>query len=174
MHKGNVAVVGIGNLLLTDDGAGIHAISKMKDMEEFEGIDLIDGGTYIFDLLEVFTGYEKIIVIDSVKGGYQPGTIYRLTPGDLAETVMEDLSLHNVQILHLLQWVKYMGHHPQVVIIGIEPTDMGFSTELTPAVEKALPVLFDAVKNELGEVFMPGKEPAGTGENFNENAPGWR
>lgn len=151
MDKVNVAVVGIGNLLLTDDGAGIHAISIMKDMEEFAGIELIDGGAYIFDLLDVFILNDKIIVIDSVMGGHRPGTLYRLTPGDLAETVQEDISLHNVQILHLLQWVKYLGHQPQVVIIGIEPMDMGFSTELTPVVERALPALIAAVKNELGE-----------------------
>lgn len=149
MRQDKVAVLGIGNLLLTDDGCGIHAIRQMRGMDGFEGVNFIDGGTYIFDLLDVFTDYQRVIVIDSVKGGHRPGTVYRLAPGDLGALIREKSSLHEVQLLDLLKWVTHLGHRPNVMILGVEPAELGFSMELSPTVRAVLPQVIQEVKNLL-------------------------
>ena len=76
-------VIGIGNILLRDDGIGVHLINELQTENFKYDVDLIDGGTSTFDLLGYFLDNEKIIVVDSLKGGHEPGTIYRITPEEL-------------------------------------------------------------------------------------------
>lgn len=145
------AIIGIGNLLLKDDGLGVHIIQELEkqDFKKKYNVELIDGGTYIFDLLDVFIKHERIIILDSFKGGHLPGTIYRARPEELGSYVKENTSLHDVQILDLIKDVLLMGYSPEVVIIGVEPESICFDLDLSKILIEQIPTIIQLVKKEL-------------------------
>ena len=70
--------MGAGNILMRDDGIGVRAIERLKELGGLpEEIDVIDAGTATLDALPLLDGVERLIIIDAVKGGGTPGTIYR-------------------------------------------------------------------------------------------------
>lgn len=146
-----VAVLGIGNLLLKDDGIGIHVIEHLIELgyDSIYNVELIDGGTCILDLLDVFVKNKKVIVLDSIKGGHMPGTIYKLTPQELGTYIKSTTSLHDVQILDILRDVELLGANPEVIIIGIEPEEITFDLELSTIIKESIPKITDIVKEEL-------------------------
>lgn len=142
-------VIGIGNLILKDEGVGVHAVRKLEAMELPPGVEVIDGGTDTMELLAVFQDFEKIIVIDALKAGGEPGTIYRITPEEVMQDYKRSLSLHEVDLLDVLGMAKQLGGHGEVVIIGVEPKEISCSIELTPEIEAKLPHVMDAVFSEI-------------------------
>ncbi|AOT71634.1 hydrogenase maturation protease [Geosporobacter ferrireducens] len=145
------AVVGIGNILLKDDGVGIHILKHIEEAAWSNEVLLVDGGTCIFDLLDVFLKHEKVVIVDSVKGGHAPGTIYRLTPEELGNFVKATTSLHDVQVLDLLQNVNHMGYFPKVMIIGIEPEEICFDLNLSKTIKRQLPRMIEILRTEILE-----------------------
>ncbi|HVP37397.1 MAG TPA: hydrogenase maturation protease, partial [Terriglobales bacterium] len=78
-----ILVVGIGNLLLTDEGVGVHVIQELSKLKLPEGVELADIGTASFDLLTFMEGKDKVIIIDALVSDDKPGTLYHLSPEDL-------------------------------------------------------------------------------------------
>jgi len=147
-HK-KVIIIGIGNLILRDEGVGVHAVRALEDMDLPHGVEVIDGGTATMELLPVFQEAGRIIVIDALRGGARPGTIYRLSPDDLMRETERPLSLHQVGLLEVLGMARQIGGDPEVVIIGVEPKEISWGMELTPEVQARLPRVMDAVFEEL-------------------------
>ena len=147
-----IAVLGIGNILLKDDGVGVRAVEELISQygETYQGIHFVDGGTSILDLLHIFTDNEKIIVVDSLKGGHMPGSIYRITPEEMGGFVKGNTSLHDVQVLDMVRNAKLLGHNPEVIIVGIEPLEITYEMELSPLIEGRLPELKRIVAEEVG------------------------
>jgi hydrogenase maturation protease len=149
MTDRKIVVLGIGNLILRDEGVGVHAVRELGVRTLPPQIQVIDGGTALMDLLPVIQEAERIIVIDALKGGGEPGTIYRLTPDDFMAEAERPLSLHQVGLLEVLGMVKQLGGDPHVTIIGVEPQEISWGMELTPEVEAKLPKVVEAVLEEL-------------------------
>ncbi|AFV12457.1 hydrogenase maturation protease [Thermacetogenium phaeum DSM 12270] len=156
MRKGRLAmgkkiVVGIGNLLLKDDGVGVHVIRALEGKSLSPEVELIDGGTAGCDLLPLLAGAEKIIVVDALQGGGPPGAIYRLTPEDCGRQSGDGtISLHDLGILvafHDLQMLE--GKPVPAVIIGVEPGEIGVGMELTPQVKATIPRVLELIEQEL-------------------------
>ena len=74
----HVVILGVGNLLLSDEGVGVHVANKLMEMDLPAGVEVIEGGTDGFRLMNVVTEADRLIVVDAVKGGSPPGSIYRL------------------------------------------------------------------------------------------------
>lgn len=144
-----IAVLGIGNILMKDDGAGVEVVNRLEKMSWPENVSFIDGGTAILSLLDVFINHQKIIVVDTLKGGHEAGTIYRLTPEQLGTWKIEKMSLHDVQVLDVLRMAALFNSHPEVIIYGIEPYTIELDLCLSAQMLDRLPVLLDEVKNEL-------------------------
>ncbi|MGA1839486.1 MAG: HyaD/HybD family hydrogenase maturation endopeptidase [bacterium] len=142
-------VIGIGNLILKDEGVGVHAVKRLETMDLPSGLEVIDGGTDTMKLLGVFQDFDRIIVIDAIKGGGEPGTIYRVTPEEIMRDEKRSLSLHEVDLLDVLGMAKHLGGHGEVIIIGIEPKEISCSIDLTPEIESKLPHVIDAVFAEI-------------------------
>ena len=149
MKDKKILILGIGNLILRDEGVGVHAVRELEKRDLPAHVEVIDGGTYLMDLLQVIQEAERIIVIDALKGGGEPGTIYRVSPDDLMAERERALSLHQVGLLEVLGMVKQLGGDPKVTIIGVEPKEISWGMELTPEVETKLPKVIETV---LGEV----------------------
>ncbi|MGA1845047.1 MAG: HyaD/HybD family hydrogenase maturation endopeptidase [bacterium] len=143
------AIIGIGNLILKDEGVGVHAVQRLEGTDLPPHVEVIDGGTDAMDLLPMFQDYERIIVIDALKAGGTPGTIYRVTPEEIMHDTTRALSLHEVGLLDVLGMARQIGGHGEVVIIGVEPKEISCSIELSPEVEAELPRVMKAVLAEL-------------------------
>ena len=86
MTQTQVLIIGIGNVILRDEGVGVHAVWRLKEQQLPPGVEVIDGGTATMDLLAPIRKAQRIIVIDAVKGGGTPGQIYRVRPDDLSRS----------------------------------------------------------------------------------------
>ncbi|CAH2213301.1 hydrogenase maturation protease [Tepidibacter aestuarii] len=144
-----IAVLGIGNILLRDDGIGVHIINELQNQNLNSNVELIDGGTCILDLLGVFVENNKVIVVDSLKGGHLPGTIYKVPPQELGNYIKANSSLHDVQVLDILKSANLMGHSPEVIIIGIEPEEIFFDLNLSDTIKEQIPKIIEVVKEEI-------------------------
>jgi hydrogenase maturation protease len=104
--KTPIVIVGIGNLLLSDEGIGVHAACALQQLKLPDFVEVIDGGTAGADLLDCICGREKVIFIDAVDADLEPATILRMVPGDLEVKTVQSLSLHDVGILGTLSMAQ--------------------------------------------------------------------
>lgn len=149
MTQNKILVLGIGNLILKDEGIGVHVVQALEEQGLPPEVEVIDGGTATMDLLSVIYESERIIVIDALKAGGEPGTVYRCLAEDLAEASDRPLSLHQVGLLDVLGMARQLGGNASVTIIGIEPKEISWGLELTEEVQAAVPKVIEAVKREL-------------------------
>ena len=135
-----VAVVGLGNLILSDEGVGVHVVRRLGEACDFpDNVVLIDGGTSAIDLLDQLVDAEHIIFIDAAQTGGPPGSIVALEGARLPVWFRERMSPHQIGLADLLATLSLMDHAPEsVTLIGIEPQSMQLGTELTPDVEAAV------------------------------------
>jgi len=102
-------------------------------------IELYDGGTEGFGLMDFIEGLDRLVVVDCVRGGEEPGTIYCFEVEDLATTVDKyQTSVHQVGILEILHLVELVGKRPRTTIIGVEPESLAMGMEPSPAVRDRL------------------------------------
>jgi len=140
------AVVGVGNILLKDEGIGIHVVRALREaIGSRTDVDIIDGGTSPDALLGLET-VPKLILVDAARGGGAPGTIYRFHPGDIATESKGITSLHQLGLLDSLQMMKLSGSQPaDIVIIGVEPKEIDWGLELSPELNEKLPQIVQVV-----------------------------
>ncbi|MDH7577294.1 MAG: HyaD/HybD family hydrogenase maturation endopeptidase [Bacillota bacterium] len=144
-------ILGIGNLLLKDEGVGVHAIRALAGRDLPPGVELIDGGTAGFDLLPLLVGADKIIIVDALRGGEPAGAVYRVTPGDFRSQQQDTpISLHDLGILQVIRSLEILEERtPRVVIIGVEPKEIDWGMELTPEVAASLPAVLEQIEKEV-------------------------
>jgi hydrogenase maturation protease len=136
-----IAVVGIGNSLLTDDGAGIHALERFADNDSDDDVICIDGGTVGLALLDRLSNLDGLVVLDAMKLRLKPGTVTVLTGESMdAHLRNQNGSVHEVGLSDLMDALRLRGDLPdRRALIGVEPEDMGWGTWPTSAVAAALP-----------------------------------
>jgi hydrogenase maturation protease len=147
-----ITVLGIGNLLLKDEGIGVHLVQKLSGILDNANVKIIDAGTSPDFLSLVDENIDKLIVVDAVKAGNEPGTTYRLTLDDLDLDSTSPISLHEIGVLDSLKTMALFDRLPKsTVIIGIEPKTIDFGLDLSPEVEEKLPELINSVLKEIEE-----------------------
>ena len=150
LRERKIAILGVGNVLLKDEGIGIHVVQALRGMPLPDGVEVVDGGTSP-DLPYLVEGADKLIVVDAVQVGGEPGSIYRLTPEDVAAQPEALMSIHQMGLLESLRAMRLDGGPKEVVIIGVEPKEMGWGLELSPELEERLPQIVQAVLTEVGD-----------------------
>jgi len=146
----DILILGIGNILLKDEGVGVHVVNKLKEMSLPEDVELLDGGTAGLDLVDFIANRKKVIVIDAVNTGEKPGTIYRLTEENLDVKPKAIMSFHEIDFLDAIHMSDVMGNKPaEVIVIGIEPKDMSDGIDLSPEIEERIPRIIEIVMEEL-------------------------
>ena len=152
-----VLVLGVGNILLSDEGVGVRVVEALQRMKLPDGVEVLDGGTASMALLDSLSNRETVIVVDAVNGKHDPGTIYRFTNGDISVQKKVVTSLHQLELVDALTQVEFLGCSPrEVVLYGIEPKDMSAGLELTAEVEAAIPRVIELVLGELKKSALPG------------------
>src|ERR1700758_3000288 len=139
-------VLGLGNLLHADDGAGAHAIRHLRaDTRVPAGVSLIEGGTLGLELLSYVWDCNRLIVIDAVDVGGKPGTVIRMSAEEL-NSLPGSSSVHQLGVSDLLVALRVLvQRQPQVVLIGVQPEDTDWSTELSRPVANAMSTLVEAI-----------------------------
>ena len=150
MQEGKKTIVlGLGNLLLGDEGVGVYVVQRLSELKLPAGVEPIDGGTAGIDLLPIFREAVRVIVVDAAHGSGPPGSIYRFGPEEIGKTALEHLSLHQLSLREVLQAAELLGIKPEITIIGVEPAQVALGLELSPSVEEALPQVIEVVLKEL-------------------------
>lgn len=166
-----ISLIGLGNLLLGDEGVGVHAVEALKKNYEFpEEIRLLDGGTLGLDLLHLIEGVEKVLFVDAVDVKREPGTIAVIQGEDLPSLLEPKLSLHHVGLSDLLFASGFLGTRPaEIVLVGIQPETMEIGLELSKTIQGRFDRLLETVLEKLQEW---GLEIKGKGIQESGNVPG--
>ncbi len=147
-EKCKTLVVGMGNLIYRDEGVGVHVIEEMKKMELPPHVELLDIGTSTMDLIAYLDEVKKLIVIDAMKAGGDPGDIYRCRSEDLLPKKEGPISLHDIGLLETLTMAKKKGLEIETAIIGVEPMVFDWGMELSEEVRDRIPDIIEAVLKE--------------------------
>lgn len=148
-------VLGIGNLLMGDEGVGVHALRALATDAWPEGVALLDGGTGGFHLLECFSEYRRVVMVDATMDGAPAGTVSVLRPR-YASDFPRSLTAHDIGLRDLIEAAALLGPLPDITLVtvsiaAIRPMD----TSLTPAVASAIPVVRARVAEAVGAVATP-------------------
>ena len=143
-------VLGLGNLLLCDDGVGVHAIRRLQsDPRVPPEAVLMDGGTQGLSLLPHISGFRRLLVMDAVDVGEEPGALIRLE-GPALDNLPGKPSVHQLGFADLVVSLKLLGESPEkIVVLGMQPQSSQWSTELSHTVQDRLDRLVDAAVVQL-------------------------
>lgn len=149
-----VVLLGVGNILLSDEGVGVRAIEEIERRYELPAaVRVIDGGTCGMELLDALAGARHLIIVDAVKSGQAPGTIVRLAGDAVPVFFTTKLSPHQVGLSDVLAALAVMEESPgETVIIGVEPASLELALELSPTVDAVMEALIATVVAELERV----------------------
>jgi hydrogenase maturation protease len=145
-------VIGVGNLLRCDDGAGVHVVNRLKELApQIDAVDAAMGGV---EILEAMKGYDRVIIVDSIRTGAKPGTIYRVNVAD-GEEPPRISSSHGVDLVTTLELGRRLMHEempPEQILIGIEAEDtLNFGVSCTPRVEAAVDRVVEEIIMLVGQ-----------------------
>ncbi|GLI37824.1 HyaD/HybD family hydrogenase maturation endopeptidase [Geobacter hydrogenophilus] len=158
----SILVLGIGNLIMTDDGVGVRVVQRLMDGYRFPGgVTVMDGGTLGLDLLPYLDGVERLLLVDAVETGGPPGTVVRLAGEEIPVAFRTKLSPHQMGLQDLLAVAEFQGSRPaEMVLWGVQPESVELGMELTPAVAAQTDHLVEKVLAELA-AWGVTPEPAG-------------
>ncbi len=140
-------VVGIGNVLLGDEGVGCHVVHALEGIP-LPDVKIIDGGTCP-DAFQLLEDADKLVIVDAVKGGGTPGQIYRFHLEDITLEQKPFLSLHDVGLVDNLMLMKLWRNIGEAVIIGVEPREINWGLELSPELQEKMPQIIETILAEL-------------------------
>jgi hydrogenase maturation protease len=148
-------VLGIGNVLLKDEGVGCHVAHALEEIPLLD-VKIIDGGTCP-DVLQFLEDTDKLIIVDAVKGGGTPGQIYRFHLEDITLEQKPFLSLHDVGLVDNLMLMQLWHNISEAIIIGVEPKEINWGLELSPELQNKIPQIMDAILSELNNTNPKGE-----------------
>ncbi|MCR4438788.1 MAG: hydrogenase maturation protease [bacterium] len=145
-------VVGVGNVLLADEGVGVHAANLLQAARLPEHVRVMECGTNFMAAATHLRGARKVVIVDAVRAGSKPGTIHRLTYEELERAGAGLRFAHQVSLLsslRLLRLAEPALAKAEVILLGVEPATVSGGMEMSPEVRAALPRLIEAVRAEL-------------------------
>lgn len=153
-YKNKILILGIGNYLMGDEGIGVQIANRLLEDDSLpDEVDVLDGGTGGFHLLEYFEQYPNVILIDATLDGNAPGTI-RLIKPKFAKDFPQAMSTHDIGLKDMVSALQLMGKMPiiDLFVVSIE-TIQQQGIELTPTIENVTPIIIDKVKALMLEIL---------------------
>nr|WP_246194690.1 HyaD/HybD family hydrogenase maturation endopeptidase [Allochromatium palmeri] len=141
----------MGNLLLGDEGVGVHVLRRLECDYSFEpAITLVDGGTSGLDLLPLFADHRRILMIDAIALDAPPGHIAVFRDADIRSVLNHKLSVHHLGVSDLLALVQLLDYGPtEIVLVGIVPECLELTLDLSSPVTAAIPAVIEQVGSIL-------------------------
>ena len=148
-----IAVLGIGNLIMQDEGVGIHVIRKLENEYTFQPeIELIDGGTSGSELYGFFEDNDKMIIVDAVNFDEEPGFIGSIEKDDILKRLNTKMSMHNLGLTDVLSHVKLLDIEPsEIFLVGIQPAVIELHDELSEIVSERVDRILEVIFMKLAE-----------------------
>lgn len=147
-----IVVIGAGNLLASDDGIGPRVIERLQTLAP-AGVECIDAATDIGSVYPPVLTAERVIIVDAICAGGEPGTIYRMTLHELVARSLDrpmQLSMHDMGLVEAVNIARMTGAKlPPTIVLGMEPAEVGLGTELSPVVRDRLDALVSKVIEEI-------------------------
>ncbi len=150
-----VLVIGVGNLLLRDEGVGVHVIQELQKRELPPEVEVVDGGVGGFDLLYYFPRAEKVIIIDAAEMGLEPGAVVRLDPNQVNLSPLgRQFSAHEISLASVIEMGQKLAKNSlEIVIFGIQPKEINWGLDLSPEVAAVIPQVISAIFKEINSAL---------------------
>lgn len=154
-HSGTTMILGLGNLLLGDEGFGIHVIRRLKEAELPQHVNVVEGGVGGFNLLGHLEGVRRLLVVDVMMMESPPGEIHLLKqkPEEPGKTV---LSFHQVGVLELIKMWRLLGYAPEITFVVTRPERMEWNTELSPLLQSAVDEASELIQHLCADFVEKG------------------
>ena len=150
MRDSGIITVGLGNLLLGDEGAGVHALHMLQERFPHLPVNFYDGGTRGLTLLPFLEEASYILILDAVRSEESPGTVLEFSKDQLLSTPPLKFSAHDIALPDLLALLRYLkGKDIHLKLLGIVPKILEPSIDLSPEVSRSLPALVDRAEEIL-------------------------
>ncbi|MFO7966166.1 MAG: hydrogenase maturation protease [Archaeoglobaceae archaeon] len=144
-----IAVIGIGNILLGDEGVGVRVVEELNKGDLPENVEIHDGATSGMALLNFLVDKDKVIIVDAVKGGEEPGTVYQFSINEALQK-SELFSLHDIDFVTAYQSSKdILELTEDITVIGIEPKVINNGLELSEEIRNAIPQAIELIHQNL-------------------------
>jgi hydrogenase maturation protease len=147
----NILIVGIGNIIMMDEGIGIYAIRELEKLNLPLNVTIFDAGTDVFKIMSCENDFDTVIIIDAVQKKDVPGTIHRMELDEI-ETEPTQNNLHQISFVEALRLMKLSISNirtAKVILYGIEPEIISFGVGLSPQVQRSMNLLIDIILNEI-------------------------
>jgi hydrogenase maturation protease len=155
-------VIGVGSPLMGDDGIGIHALERLRELEFEPHVELLDGGTWGMNLLPFIESADRVLVLDAIDAGLEPGEPVELESDAIPRFLSTKLSPHQIDLREVLALAELRGTLPELVAVGLQPGRVTMTPDLSPEVERGLPALVEVVLRRLAAWgHLPTATPAG-------------
>lgn len=147
----HIVVPGAGNIQLSDEGLGVHAIERQPLAYSLPAdVKVIDGGTCGMEMLEELEGFDALNMVDAIRAGKAPGSLVRLTGNTVRVFFRTKLSPQQIGLCDVLATLELLGEGPRYTAIpGVQPLSLALGMELTPKVERVMTALLQMVVDEL-------------------------
>ncbi len=147
-------VMGIGNMLLTDDGVGVFAAQKLLEETFPDNVTVIEAGTFTQDVFYLFEGYSAVLILDIVHAKGEPGTMYMLSESDLVDNEKQRLSIHDIDLIDSLNMAELLhGQRPDIKVLGMEPYDYTtWNIGLSPQVQEKFEDYLTITRKEIARI----------------------
>lgn len=158
MQSPRIMVMGVGNILLSDEGLGVRFLEELAKKPLPDNVELLEGGTAGLELVHLIKEVDFLIIVDAINARTEPGSLFRFQPGDLQVFPEEyEVSFHQVGILEVLTLAKVLGQAPETLIFGVQPKLLEWGMNISPEIQALFPQLADIVCNEIDSIQRDGK-----------------
>lgn len=152
MSQCSILLVGVGNTLLRDEGVGVHTIDRLRRLDLPGEVCLAQCGTDLLSLDADLAGRRRMIIVDAIQAGCEPGTIHVIREHEFDRTDAVSTSAHRMSAVESARLLKQLHSElsdTELIFVGVEPSDMSMGERLSPKVEAAMPSLIEKVMDLL-------------------------
>ncbi|APV44434.1 hydrogenase maturation protease [Dehalogenimonas formicexedens] len=153
-----VLILGVGNILLSDEGVGVRVVEELKKRPLPEGVEVVDGATRAMELIDIIRGREKVIIIDALDAEAEPGAVFKFGVEQLVETRKMSVSVHDIGVHEALFLLNLTAELPgDIVFYGIQPGSLELHEGLSGPVEAAAGKVLELVLQDLRNIAPTGE-----------------
>lgn len=153
MNQPKIMIMGVGNVLLSDEGLGVHFLKELASVPLPPTVELIEGGTAGLELIHLISETDYLIIVDAINAKAEPGTIFRFRPQDMRVYPNQyEVSFHQVGILEVLAMADLLDRAPVTLIFGVQPKNLDWGLALSSEIMGVFPRLREYVMEEINSI----------------------
>jgi hydrogenase maturation protease len=157
MEPKKISIIGVGNILMKDEGIGVHVVKAFQERYSVpDSVEIVDGGSAGLDLLEYFEGRDRVLIMDAVDFGREPGHIDTLENDAIPARFGTKASMHHLGLLEVISVSKLLNAMPkELCLIGIQPKTIELGLDMTPEMWDNVEILIERMVDKLSEWNVP-------------------